>query len=120
VLPAGNGRNIVIWRACVESREPRHGVRRIAKHARRLRRRNQILPSEFPGSLVGPAIDPRQALFVVGISPADDCVWRNSRRRVQLHVNSRCGIQTGEIVRRRGDRGRDIAQRTGDEINLAV
>jgi len=101
VLPAGNGRNIVIWQACVKvasfatecDESPNTHIDAGAEI--------KYSPSEFPGSLVGPVIDPRQPLFVVGISADDDCVWRNSRRWAQLHPNSRRDIQAGKIVHRR-------------------
>jgi hypothetical protein len=70
VLSARNRLDIVVWRTCVE----------IASFAAKCDEPPDMnvdagteienAAREFPGRLVGAAVEPRQALFIVGISAA--------------------------------------------------
>ena len=79
VLPAGNRRDVVVGRTRIEiasfasqrDESPDTNVDAGSKI--------EDTASELPRRLVGTAIDPSKALFIVGISAPNDRVGRNPR-----------------------------------------
>src|SRR5579871_2756449 len=93
VLPTRNRRDVVIRRTCIEITS--FAANRYEAPYMNVDAGAEIkhTAGELPRSLVGSAVDPGQALFVVGISAADECVRRNSRRWAELHANPRREIE---------------------------